>query len=119
MEFIKNSLYKNWIESFYDFVQDLGGITGEVMSKILEFEADQTVLTITKNSFNIKTSELSAHDKYYELYPKIGQLVVIQDELSEIKEEEKLKEKLQPFPEYLNMYSSGDSLLEQFKKKDN
>jgi len=118
MEYIKNLLYKNWIEAFYDYVQALGGITAEVMGEILEFEADQTTLTITKNSLGIQ-NELPKEDKIL-LYPKIGQLVTYHDELAEIKDKEKLKDLLIPFSEYHEMFTkdeNGDGLSHQFKKK--
>lgn len=118
MEYIKNLLYKNWIESFYDYVMSLGGITAEVMGEILEFEADQTTLTITKNSLKIQ-NELPKEDKIL-LYPKIGQLVSYHDELAEIKEKDKLKDLIQPFVEYYDMFvkeENGEEMSHQFKKR--
>lgn len=118
MEYIKNLLYKNWIETFYDYVQSLGGVTAEVMGEILEFEADQTTLTITKNSLKIQ-NELPKEDKIL-LYPKIGQLVSYHEELAEIKDKEKLKDLINPFVEYYDMFTkeeSGEDMSTQFKKR--
>jgi V-type H+-transporting ATPase subunit d len=118
MEYMKNLLYKNWIESFYDYVMSLGGITAEVMGEILEFEADQTTITITKNSFAI-SNELPKEDKIL-LYPKIGQLVMFHEELADCKDKDKLKEKLEPFVEYAEMFAkaeNGEPITEQFKKR--
>eukprot|EP01080_Neovahlkampfia_damariscottae_P006957 gene6957-11119_t len=118
MEFIKNLLYKNWIEAFYDYVQKLDDITRENMSRILEFEADQTVITITKNSFNLKT-ELPPDEKL-SLYPKIGQLTDYHVELSKAADEEKLKELLTPYPEYAEMFqksTQGEAITDLFAKR--
>ena len=36
MDYMKNMLRKNYLESFYDFCKSIGGTTSEVMSEILE-----------------------------------------------------------------------------------
>jgi V-type H+-transporting ATPase subunit d len=118
MEFIKNLLYKNWIESFYDYVQTLDDITRINMSRILEFEADQTVITITKNSFNLKT-ELPPDEKL-SLYPQIGQLLDFHVELSKVPDDDKLKELLIPYPEYYDLFTKstqGESMTDLFAKR--
>ncbi|KAI8838368.1 V0 complex, c/d subunit of ATPase [Chytridium lagenaria] len=51
IEIIRNTLYKAYLEDFYEFCQSLGGPTAEVMEEILQFEADRRVLNITINTF--------------------------------------------------------------------
>eukprot|EP00002_Diphylleia_rotans_P005699 TRINITY_DN1487_c0_g1_i1.p1 TRINITY_DN1487_c0_g1~~TRINITY_DN1487_c0_g1_i1.p1 ORF type:complete len:345 (-),score=73.66 TRINITY_DN1487_c0_g1_i1:186-1220(-) len=69
-EIIRNTLYKAYLEDFYAYCQKLGGPTAEVMSRILEFEADRRSITITLNSFG---TELTKDDRS-KLYPTFGLL---------------------------------------------
>ncbi|KAF2458772.1 putative vacuolar ATP synthase subunit D [Lineolata rhizophorae] len=74
IEIIRNTLYKNYLEDFYDFVRthdDIAGSpTAEVMAEVLEFEADRRSINITLNSFG---TELSKQDRK-KLYPNFGKL---------------------------------------------
>jgi V-type H+-transporting ATPase subunit d len=74
IEIVRNTLYKNYLEDFYQFVNNhpemKGTPTAEVMSEILEFEADRRAINITLNSFG---TELSKADRK-KLYPEIGRL---------------------------------------------
>ncbi len=74
IEIVRNTLYKNYLEDFYKFVTthpDIAGTpTAEVMTEILEFEADRRSINITLNSFG---TELSKTDRK-RLYPELGQL---------------------------------------------
>ncbi|KAI9746033.1 MAG: H(+)-transporting V0 sector ATPase subunit d [Claussenomyces sp. TS43310] len=74
IEIVRNTLYKNYLEDFYNFVNtdpDIANTpTSEVMSELLEFEADRRAINITLNSFG---TELSAADRK-KLYPSFGRL---------------------------------------------
>jgi V-type H+-transporting ATPase subunit d len=74
IEIVRNTLYKNYLEDFYDFVNtdpDMAGTpTAEVMSEILSFEADRRAINITLNSFG---TDLSKTDRK-KLYPSFGRL---------------------------------------------
>lgn len=74
IEIIRNTLYKNYLESFYEFVNtdsDFKGTpTQEVMSEFLQFEADRRAINITLNSFG---TELSKQERR-KLYPEFGKL---------------------------------------------
>jgi len=71
MEVVRNTLYKAYLEDFDRFcTEELGGITGEVMHTLLEFEADRRSINITLNSFG---TELQKEDRE-NLYPKLGLL---------------------------------------------
>jgi len=74
IEIIRNTLYKNYLEDFYHWVNnhpDIAGTpTAEVMTEILEFEADRRAINITLNSFG---TELSKADRK-KLYPSFGRL---------------------------------------------
>ena len=74
IEIVRNTLYKNYLEDFYRFVNespDMAGTpTSSVMSEVLEFEADRRAINITLNSFG---TELSKNDRK-KLYPNFGRL---------------------------------------------
>eukprot|EP00762_Andalucia_godoyi_P001002 ANDGO_01974.mRNA.1 V-type proton ATPase subunit d len=83
IEIIRNTLYKAYLEDFYDYVQRLGGTTCDVMSRILSFEADRRAINITMNSFG---TELSRDDRaqlfcnFGVLYPDgLGRLARAED----------------------------------------
>jgi len=70
IEIIRNTLYKAYLEAFYEFCQNIGGTTADVMCEILAFEADRRAIIITINSFG---TELSKDDRT-KLYPRCGKL---------------------------------------------
>lgn len=74
IEIIRNTLYKNYLEDFYEWCNSETGIAGtptaEVMSEVLEFEADRRSINITLNSFG---TELNKAERK-KLYPNFGKL---------------------------------------------
>ncbi|KAF2665612.1 ATPase, V0 complex, subunit D [Microthyrium microscopicum] len=74
IEIIRNMLYKNYLEDFHNWVNthpDISGTpTAEVMTEVLEFEADRRSINITLNSFG---TELSKQERR-KLYPSFGKL---------------------------------------------
>ncbi|EEB06855.1 V-type ATPase V0 subunit D [Schizosaccharomyces japonicus yFS275] len=70
IEIIRNTLYKAYLEDFYEFCKKLGGATADTMLPILEFEADCRAITITINSFGTELNK----DLRSKLYPSIGRL---------------------------------------------
>jgi len=70
IEIIRNTLYKAYLEDFYEYCQTLGGATTEIMTEILQFEADRRTINITINSFG---TELSKDDRA-RLFPNFGLL---------------------------------------------
>lgn len=74
IEIIRNTLYKNYLEDFYNWCNThpevAGTPTAEVMSEVLEFEADRRSINITLNSFG---TELSKGERK-KLYPSFGRL---------------------------------------------
>lgn len=74
IEIIRNTLYKNYLEDFYNFINTdpdfRGSPTEEVMAEILQFEADRRSINITLNSFGTDLSKLERQ----KLYPTFGKL---------------------------------------------
>lgn len=117
LEYIRGLLQKNYLEAFYDFCEKLGGDTATTMCQILAFEADRSVITVTANTCGVK--DITREDRM-KLYPNIGALVDVQDELAEAQDEEQLKEKLKKFPEYYELFDDGrgmDSNNKSIEKK--
>lgn len=105
--FIREILQKNYLESFYDFCEELGGPTFEVMQPILDFEADRQVIMITKQSLASQNMGDLSKENRKKLYPNIGQLVDIQNILAEVDTEEDLKKALSPIP--VRFYVSNET----------
>jgi V-type H+-transporting ATPase subunit d len=70
IEIIRNTLYKAYLEDFYDFCQGIGAGTAEVMGDILTLEADRRAINITVNSLETDLDLKSREN----LYPRIGLL---------------------------------------------
>lgn len=70
IEIIRNTLYKAYLEAFFNFCKEIGGTTADSMCDILTFEADRRAIIITINSFG---TELSKDDRA-KLYPRCGKL---------------------------------------------
>lgn len=74
IEIIRNTLYKNYLEDFHQWINscpDIAGTpTSDVMSEVLEFEADRRSINISLNSFG---TELSKNERK-KLYPELGKL---------------------------------------------
>lgn len=87
LEFIRTVLQKNYLEAFYDFCEELGGDTAEVMCPALDFEADRLVVTIVANTGAMK--EISPDDRK-RMFPRIGTMAPIQDDLAACESREQL-----------------------------
>lgn len=70
IEIIRNTVYKAYLEDFYNFCGTLGSPTSDVMQKILSFEADRRTVNITINSFNTELTK----EQRAKLFPAIGRL---------------------------------------------
>lgn len=122
LEYIRAMLQRNYIEAFYDFCLQLGGETATVMCPILEFEADRSVITTTANTCGMR--DILPADRR-KLYPNLGTLVDIQDDLALVEDEDQLKDRLKRFPEYFDLLeetrgmdgSSKKSLERKFVEK--
>ncbi|KAI6044806.1 V0 complex, c/d subunit of ATPase [Pisolithus marmoratus] len=70
IEIIRNTIYKAYLEDFYEFVGTLGSPTSDVMRTILSFEADRRTINITINSFGTELTK----EQRAKLFPAIGRL---------------------------------------------
>lgn len=72
LEVMKAALKKAWLEDFYGFVKGLGGSTAEIMSRVLNMEADFRVLLVTLNALNTDLSTEQKKDTRNSLFPNFG-----------------------------------------------
>lgn len=104
IEIMRNTLYKSYLEDFYNFCQTLGGMTGETMGEILKFEADRRIINITINSFG---TELSRDDRV-KLYPRIGLLYPYgTTKLSRADDIEQVRSVIEGYAEYRVFFDRG------------
>lgn len=104
IEIIRNTLYKAYLEDFYQFCQRLGGETSEVMTEILQFEADRRAINITINSFE---TELGKDDRT-KLYPTIGLLFPEGiARLSKADDMDQVRAAIETYPPYRTLFSDS------------
>ncbi|KAI8904444.1 V0 complex, c/d subunit of ATPase [Gorgonomyces haynaldii] len=112
IEIIRNTLYKAYLEDFYDYCKTLDDVTSQVMQEILEFEADRRVINITLNSFNTELSK----DERVKLYPSFGKLYPDgATRLGRADDPDQVRNIVELYPEYKNFFDlpvSGDKSLE-------
>lgn len=122
IEIIRNTLYKAYLEDFHRFcTKEIGGPTGEVMSRILQFEADRRTLSITINSFNTELSK----EQRARLFPAIGRLFPEgNNALARADDLEQVRQACDPLAEYRTFFESSttssagdDSVAAQLEDK--
>ena len=72
IEIIRNTLYKSYLESFYNFCKNIGSETADVMCEVLGFEADRRAFIITINSFGKRESSCCLGDGVQTFYCRHG-----------------------------------------------
>lgn len=106
IEIIRNRLYKNYLEAFVEFVEkEFDGPDKEIMTRLLNFEADKRVINIALNSLN--NPDLSPEDKS-SLFPQYGKLYPVYHlELAQAEEVEQIKSIVESIGEYLDLFSDA------------
>ncbi|CAH2350482.1 V-type proton ATPase subunit d [[Candida] railenensis] len=104
IEIIRNKLYKNYLESFVEFVStEFGQPDLEIMERLLNFEADKRVINISLNSLN--NPDLTSEDKL-SLFPNYGKLYPnFHQSLSDAEDVEQLKSIVESVGEYQDLFS--------------
>lgn len=112
LEMMKASLKKAWLEDFYNFVQGLGGTTGEVMGHMLMMEADFRVLFVTLNALNTDLSSRRRRDRNA-LYPNFGYLYPEGTrELTNAFRENTVRQALENYAKYLELFDKVKTFYE-------
>jgi V-type H+-transporting ATPase subunit d len=109
IELIRNRLYKNYLESFLQFVEEEFDEPDQtIMKRLLNFEADKRVINISLNSLN--NPELTPEDKL-SLFPSMGQLYpAYHHELSQVDDVEQLKSIVESVGEYGDIFNDSADL---------
>ncbi|KAI5955215.1 VMA6 [Candida jiufengensis] len=107
IEIIRNKLYKNYLESFMEFVQTkFYGPDKEIMTRLITLEADKRVINIALNSTN--NQELSIEDKL-NLFPNLGQLYPTYHlELAQADDFEQLKIIIENIGDYQDLFNDNN-----------
>ncbi|KAG5511476.1 hypothetical protein JKF63_07440 [Porcisia hertigi] len=113
VEYIRGILMKNYYEQFYDFCYSLGAGTREVMCPLLDAEADRMVLTFTLNTIGMR--EITPADRR-KVFPNIGTLVDIHDDIAESESEEQLRDRLRRFANYFELLDEGSRAMDSTRK---
>ncbi|EPY20188.1 V-type H+-transporting ATPase subunit AC39 [Strigomonas culicis] len=113
VEFIRGILMKNYYEQFYDLCYALGGETRDVMCPLLDAEADRMVLTFTINTLGMR--EITPADRR-KVFPNLGTLVDIHDDIAESENEEQLRDRLRRFQTYFDLLDESRSMETAGKK---
>lgn len=109
VEYIRGVLLKNYYEQFYDFCYGLGGETRDVMCPVLDAEADRMVLTFTLNTLGMR--DITPSDRR-RVFPNIGTLVDIHDDIAESENEEQLRDRLRRFTTYFELLDENGRSIE-------
>eukprot|EP00659_Diplonema_papillatum_P006040 gene6040-9279_t len=89
MEYVHAMFKKAYLEQFYDLCQEIGGETWTVMKDILEFEADRTVIGLTRNCFGNK--DIRPGLERSRLFPNFGTLVDWHARIADCDDDEALR----------------------------
>jgi len=104
IEIIRNTLYKAYLEDFYNFCESIGSPTSDVMKDILAFEADRRTINITINSFNTDLTK----DQRAKLFPSIGNLFPAgNNNLAKSDEIDQVKQVCDTIAEYRSFFDSS------------
>lgn len=112
IELIRNHLWKAYLEDFNNHCQSSDSInsaTREIMTRILDFEADRRVINIAVNSCG---SERLSKEERFKLFPRFGSLWKsgISQKLAQVDDLDQIRGLLDPIPAFrglLNDYLSG------------
>jgi V-type H+-transporting ATPase subunit d len=110
IEIITNMLQKLWLEDFYAYCLKLGGDTAEIMTTLLNFEADRRAITITINSFNSALNEpFKRDDERKSLYCSFGTLYpeATMFSFSKVSNMSQLADALKPYRTFANIYKQS------------
>lgn len=108
VEYIRALLLRQYYEQFYDFCfEEVGGETRDVMCPVLEAEADRLCLTYTLNTMDLP--DIRPEDRL-RVFPRIGTLVDVHDEIAECESIDVLRERLRRFPTYADLLEEGHGM---------
>ncbi|ODV86450.1 hypothetical protein CANARDRAFT_206846 [[Candida] arabinofermentans NRRL YB-2248] len=112
IEIIRNTLYKAYLEDFYQFcMNQLPSPSNEIMERLISFEADKRSINICLNSLD---TDISIDDKL-KMLPELGKLSnsAYKNQLTQVEDLENLKSIITSVGEFKNFFDdSNDKNLE-------
>jgi len=113
LEIMKAALKKAWLEDFYEFSQQIGGTTGEVLGHMLMMEADFRTLLVTLNALNTSLSVEAKLKDRNALYPNFGYLYPEGvKELYKAWNDQTVRAALEPYGKYLALFDQVKQFYE-------
>lgn len=88
IEVIRNRLYKAYLQDFYQFAKTLPSPSDEIMTRLLEFEADRRTINISINSIGTpltKEDRLTLLPEFGSLYPSASDLMARAEDIEQVK----------------------------------
>eukprot|EP00243_Klebsormidium_subtile_P003700 TRINITY_DN17291_c0_g1_i1.p1 TRINITY_DN17291_c0_g1~~TRINITY_DN17291_c0_g1_i1.p1 ORF type:complete len:354 (+),score=82.99 TRINITY_DN17291_c0_g1_i1:399-1460(+) len=102
IEIMRNTLYKAYLEDFYNFCKKLGGATATIMCGLLAYEADRRAINITINSIG---TELTRDDRR-KLFSHFGLLYPYgHEELAVCEDFDQVRAAMEKYPPYQSIFS--------------
>ncbi|XP_017131072.1 probable V-type proton ATPase subunit d 2 [Drosophila elegans] len=103
VEIVRATLYREYLENFYEYCRKLGGNTADVMTNLLSFEADRRSITIAVNAID---SDISPKERL-KMFPTCGFLPKIAlASMSTLNDSEKIRDVCNMFEGYGKMFDN-------------
>jgi len=74
IDLMADNIIRFWMEDFYRYCKELGGMTSDIMSLILEYRADKQAILIMLNSFETNLNNPYNNDERQQLFCSFGSL---------------------------------------------
>lgn len=119
IEIIRNKLYKAYLQDFYQFCQSLPAPSNEIMSRMLQFEADRRAVNISLNSIGTELSK----DERLALIPDFGTLyATAAEQLARADDVEQVKQIVENYggPQFSGLFDNTNhkSVEDHFYKQE-
>jgi len=113
IDIITYTIIRFWLEDFYMFCKDCGGITFDNMRKILEFRADKRAIMVMINSFGTSLNESFNIGTRQQLFCNFGSLYPeIIDSFQAVNDERQLEERLSQNNYWGSIFTSAKRAME-------
>jgi len=110
IDLVTNTILRFWLEDFYALCVAMGGQTGEMMARLLEFEADKRAISIMMNSFNTPLNELEKKRERQQLFCAFGSLYPEGiKQFEEVTDQQQLGDVLAGYKEYEALWKNAQN----------
>jgi len=110
IDLVTNTILRFWLEDFYALCVAMGGTTGEMMARLLSFEADKRAISIMMNSFNTPLNELEKKRERQQLFCAFGSLYPEGiKQFEEVTDQQQLGDVLAGYKEYEVLWKNAQN----------